>query len=202
MKLVGRMLSPFVRRVAATLNLYGVAWESLPLSTVTEGDKIRAINPVGRVPALILDSGEVLLDSAAILDFLDEAQGEAALTPRAGAERREVLRLVALGLGAAEKSVAAYYETARRPEPYRWPEGAEGLMAQARGAFQALDSALEGRTHLALGRLTQADVTAAVALDFADTVLPQLAENLTPRLSALRDRLNADPRFSGTRFTG
>lgn len=137
MKLVGRMLFPCVPRVAATLNLSGAARESLPLSTVTDGERIRAINPARR--------------------------GGAA----GGAAPRRA------GAGAAEKSVPAHYETARRPEPQRWPEGAEGLLAQARGAFRAPQSVLGDRGHLAMGRVTQADVTAAVALDFADTVLPR-----------------------------
>ncbi len=202
MKLVGRMLSPFVRRVAATLNLYGMQWESWPLSTVTDMAEIMRVNPVGRVPVLYLDSGEALVDSAAILDHLDEQAGAQALTPRAGAERRQVLQVVAIGLGAAEKAVAALYEGQRRPEALRWPEGLEKLLAQAGGGFRALDAMLDGQDHLVLGRLTQADVTAAIAYDFACTVMPDWAGGMAPRLAALRDRLNADPRIGGTKFTG
>jgi glutathione S-transferase len=62
MQLVGRLLSPFVRRVAATLNLYGMPFEAVPLSTVSDGAAIGAINPLVLVPALILDDGEVLVD--------------------------------------------------------------------------------------------------------------------------------------------
>ncbi len=202
MKLVGRMLSPFVRRVAATLNLYGMEWESWPLSTVTDMPQIMAVNPVGRVPVLYLPSGEALLDSAAIIDHLDEIAGDAALTPRAGPARRQVVQATAIALGAAEKSVAALYEGQRRPEALRWPEGLEKLLAQAAGGFDALDAMLEGQEHLALGQLTQADVTAAIAYDFACTTMPEWAANRAPRLAALRDRLNADPRIGGTRFTG
>lgn len=202
MKLVGRMLSPFVRRVAATLNLYGHEWESWPLSTVTDMAEIMRVNPVGRVPVLYLDSGEALVDSAAILDHLDEQAGAGALTPRAGAERRAVMQAVAIGLGAAEKTVAAIYEGQRRPEALRWPEALAKLQAQAAGGFAALDAMLDGKEFLALGRLTQADVTAAIAYDFACTVMPEWAAGQAPRLAALRDRLNADPRVGGTKFTG
>ncbi|MFL1460895.1 glutathione S-transferase family protein [Roseococcus sp. DSY-14] len=202
MKLVGRMLSPFVRRVAATLNLYGMEWESWPLSTATDMAEIMRVNPVGRVPVLFLDGGEALVDSAAIIDHLDEVAGDAALTPRSGAERRQVMQAVAIGLGAADKTVAALYEGQRRPEALRWPEGLEKLLGQAAGGFRALDSMLDGRQHLALGRLTQADVTAAIAYDFACTVMPEWAAGLAPRLAELRDRLNADARVGGTRFTG
>lgn len=201
MQLVGRLLSPFVRRVAATLNIYGLPYVSLPLSTITDGAAILAMNPVGRVPALILDSGEALVDSAAILDHLDERVGEAALIPRSGDDRRAVMRAVAIGLGATEKAVAAFYEGQRRPEGLRWAEGLAGLEGQARSGFAALEAMLEGE-FLCLGRLTQADLTAAIGHDFAMKVSPALVEGRFPRLAALAERLNADPRIGGTRFAG
>jgi len=201
MQLVGRTLSPFVRRVAATLNLYGLPFEALPLATTTDGAAIAGYNPLGRVPSLILDGGEVLVDSNAILDHLDEVAGAAALTPRAGAERRLVLRAAALGVGAMEKTVQAFYEIARRPEALRWAEGAAALQAQAQGGFAALEAMAEG-DFLCLGRLTQADVTAVVGLDFATRVLPAMVEGRYPRLHALGARLNADPRIGGTAFKG
>ena len=195
MQLVGRVMSPFVRRVAVTLNLYGMGYESLPLSTATDGAAIAAINPLGRVPALILDDGEVLIESSAIIDHLDELAGPAALIPRQGAERREVLRVVQIALGAAEKSVAAFYEGVRRPEGLTWPDGFASLQNQAKAGFADLDSRLAG-DFLCLGRLTQADVTAIAAHDFAARVLPAMMAGLFPRLSALSARLNADPRIA------
>lgn len=201
MQLVGRYLSPFVRRVAATLNLYGMEFTSLPLATTTDGAAIMGYNPVGRVPSLILDDGEVLVDSHAILDHLDELAGAAALTPPGGAERRLVLRATMLGVGAMEKTVQAYYETARRPEALRWAEGAANLQAQAQGGLAALE-AMAGGEFLCLGRLTQADVTAVVALDFAAKVLPAMVQGRYPGLEALSARLNADPRVGGTAFKG
>jgi glutathione S-transferase len=201
MQLIGRTLSPFVRRVAATLAVYGLPCESLPLSTVTDGDAIRQRNPLGRVPALILDDGEVLVDSSAILDHLDELAGDAALTPRLGAERRQVLRAVMIGVGATEKAVAAYYEGQRRPEGLVWAEGLANLEAQAQAGFGALEAMLTG-DHLCLGRLTQADVTAVCGHDFVARVMPGLLEGRFPRLTALSARLNADPRIGGTAFRG
>jgi glutathione S-transferase len=201
MKLVGRTLSPFVRRVAVTLAVHGLPYESLALSTVTDGAAIKGYNPVGRVPSLILDDGEVLIDSSAIIDHLDELAGAGALIPRAGAERRQVMRVVQIALGAAEKAVAAYYEGQRRPEGLTWSEGLANLEGQFLGGFAALEAMLTG-DHLCLGRLTQADVTALCGHDFAARVMPDLITGRFPRLSALAARLNADPRIGGTAFKG
>ena len=77
MILIGQYDSPFVRRVAIALRLYGLAFEHRPWSTFGDADKIAAFNPLRRVPTLVLDDGEVLIESAAILDYLDELVGPA-----------------------------------------------------------------------------------------------------------------------------
>ena len=201
MILVGRYRSPFVRRIAATMKIYGMTYERRVLSTITDGDAIRAVNPVGRVPALILDSGETLIDSAAILDHLDECAGPArALVPEKGAERREVLKLVALAIGAVEKAVALAYELQRRPEHLVFPEWAGKLKGQARAGLAALDGILgPDREWLALGRLTQADVSLVSTWDFLGNMLAgTFAETDFPRLAALAERANRLPAFAET----
>src|ERR1043165_3848888 len=82
MILVGVNRSPFTRRVAITLEAYGMPYKQLPLSGFNERAEVRASNPLGRIPALVLDNGEVLVDSGAIIDHLDEAFGS---RPRADA---------------------------------------------------------------------------------------------------------------------
>jgi glutathione S-transferase len=85
MLLVGVNRSPFTRRVAITLKVYGMPYEQLSLSGFNDRAEVRASNPLGRIPALVLDNGEVLVDSGAIIDHLDEAFGrDRALTPATG----------------------------------------------------------------------------------------------------------------------
>jgi glutathione S-transferase len=201
MILIGRNLSPFVRRTAASLNLLDLRHTQRPLSTVGDAEAIRAFNPLGRVPALVLDDGEVLVDSVAILDALDEMAGDRALVPRAGAQRRAVLRALALAVGATEKLVAAYYES-RRPEALTWPDYATKLRGQAEAGFAALDRLAEPGEWLCGERLSQADVTATCGLDFADLVLPDLVAGRFPALSALRGRANGIAAIGSTRWTG
>jgi glutathione S-transferase len=200
MILIGRNLSPFVRRVAITLKLLDLPFEQKPFSTATDAEQIRPFNPLLRVPALVLEDGETLIDSAAILDHIDEAVGPArALIPAFGPERRKVLRLLAIATGAMEKTVAAFYERSRRPPETLHPPTLKKLEDQAVAGFAALER--EGESPwLALGRLTQADVTVAVGLDFLRTVLPHLLEGAPfPRLSELAARLDQLPPFATTR---
>ena len=106
MILIGRLLSPFVRRTLVSLNVLGFECQRKALSTATDVQAIGELNPLRRVPALVLDDGEVLIDSIAILEYLDELVGpERALLPAAGPERRKALRLLSLAVGAAEKGV-------------------------------------------------------------------------------------------------
>ena len=77
MFLIGQYDSPFVRRVAIAMRLYGVAFEHKPWSTFGDADRIAPYNPLRRVPTLVLDDGEALIESAIILDYLDEEVVEA-----------------------------------------------------------------------------------------------------------------------------
>src|SRR6185369_1835597 len=99
MILVGQFDSPFVRRVAVTLHHYHLRFERNRLSVFHPG--MVEINPLMRIPSLIIDGGETLHDSGAIIDYLDEMVGpKKALTPPSGEERRRVLQIVALATGA------------------------------------------------------------------------------------------------------
>jgi glutathione S-transferase len=110
MMLIGQYDSPFVRRVAIAMTLYAMPFEHRPWSTFGDGDRIAPYNPLRRVPTLVLDDGRVLIESAYILDWLDEQKGEGALIARAGAERQVALYQLALITGFADKAVALFYE--------------------------------------------------------------------------------------------
>lgn len=203
MILIGRNLSPFVRRVAASLNHLGLPFEARPYGTVDQRAEILSLNPLGRVPALVMDDGEVLVDSIAILDAIDDMVGpDRALVPASGAARRQVLRALALALGATEKLVATYQETKRRPAELIWAEQAGKLADQAAGGFAALDGMAAGQAWLCGDTLTQADITLTTALDFADVVMPDFTAGRFAALAALRDRANAIPAIGDTRWKG
>src|ERR1039457_4879537 len=108
--------SPFVRRVAVSMNLLGMPFEHRNWSVGRDFELIRQFNPLGRVPTLVQPDGEALIESAAILDYLDDCAGpERALLPSTVKDRREALRLMAIAIGAAEKGVSQLYETVFRP---------------------------------------------------------------------------------------
>jgi glutathione S-transferase len=204
MQLIGRYTSPFVRRVGVSLNLLGIPFEHKPISVMTDRERIAEFTPLVRVPVLVLDDGEVLIDSAAILDHLDEIAGpERALVPPSGASRREVLRLTAMATGIMDKAVAGYYERTRRPpEKFHQPI-ADQVDAQVAGGFKALDEAASRRKPYLTGEwLTQADVSTVCAFDFVRGIKADLVEpGLYPNLEGLSALCEALPAFVGASST-
>ena len=196
MILVGQYDSPFVRRVAISLGVLGLACEHDTRSVFSDFDAMRRINPLGRIPSLVLDGGEVLIDSAAILDWLDEAAGpERALIPPKGPARRQVLRRIALATGAIDKAGAVAYEQLIRPAAYRWPDWIDRCRAQATGAIQALAA----EAWVMDGRLDQAQITTACMIRWSRIAVPDfLPVGRYPALDALSDRCEAMPEFKAT----
>ncbi|MCH8517959.1 MAG: glutathione S-transferase family protein [Cyclobacteriaceae bacterium] len=163
MILVGRLPSPFVRRTAVLLDLLGQPFELRPLSAFNDKAALRAINPLGRVPALI-EGERTLVDSVAIAMMLcDRYDLNGHFLPRGGSAMADAMQLLFLANGTLEKFVAGYYERTRRPaekvhEPWVehcWGQASGGLAALERSA-QALAESEEAPTytHIAIATMT------------------------------------------------
>jgi len=201
MILVGMLDSPFVRRVAVTLNHYELPFTREALSTFGDFDRMLTANPLGKVPALRLDDGATLVDSSYIIDYLDGlVPAKEALTPRAGPERLVVQGVVAVALGLAEKSVEYRGETVRRPPEKRVPENVRRIERQIASALAWLE-ARAGGIWLAGDRIGQADVTTAVAVTNLRSKNPELIPiGSHPGLDALTARMEALPEFRAAPF--
>ena len=192
MKLIGRNLSPYSRRIAIAMTLLDVPHEREYLSVTADPDRGLEINPVGRVPVLELDDGERLIESGVILDYLMELVGPAkSLVPPHGKARRDCLQLMAIATGVLDKAVAAIYEQRRRPaekvhEPWR-----QHLLRQATGGLTALE-ARRPNPWLLGDFLTLADISAAVTITFLRAMLPELVpDGAWPNLYDLCTRCEA-----------
>ncbi len=203
-QLLGLYDSPFVRRVAVTMQIYGIPYEHVSLSVFRHMDAMRPLNPLFKVPMLTLPNGEKLYESAYLLDYLDELAGERGitpLTPGSGLERRLVQQLMALAMVATEKAVAIEYER-KRPGELQWPDWTSRLRGQMRQALAMLEGRLAG-DFLVGGRLTQADISSAVGIGFVRYVLPhEWPTGEYPALERLADRLEASEAFKAVPIEG
>jgi glutathione S-transferase len=197
MILIGQYDSPFVRRVGIALVLYGLPFEHRPWSTFADADKIRPYNPLTRVPTLVLDDGDVLLDSHSILDYLDvRVPPGQALFPAAEPARHRALAVAALATGLADKAVSLFYEQRMHREVSpAWVERCRAQMAAALAALEA-DRAGRAGPYWLGERIGHADIAVACALRFAAEAHPGVISLAPyPGLAAHAARLEALPAF-------
>ncbi|WP_266016953.1 glutathione S-transferase family protein [Brucella intermedia] len=193
MILIGQYDSPFVRRVAIAMRLHGLPFEHKPWSTFGDRDRLAEFNPLSRVPTLVLDNGEVVIESAAILDYLDEiADGKPPLIAPKGAERRQALKICALSTGLADKAVSLLYEGLLRSEKSNvWVERCETQIARV---LDVLENDLsERKSPYWFGDdIGHADIAATCALRFLREAHPHLFdEQKYPSLAGLAARCEA-----------
>ncbi|CAO3400628.1 glutathione S-transferase family protein [Azospirillum palustre] len=197
MILIGQYDSPFVRRVAIALRLYGMAYEHRPWSVFSDAAEVARFNPLKRVPTLVLADGEVLIESGAILDHLDEVAGpDRALIARQGPERRRSLKLSALATGLADKAVSLVYERVLHKERSDlWMERCTGQIGAVLDVLEA-DRAAAPCPWWFGDRIGHADIAAGCALRFVGEAHPAVFDRSRwPALAAHSDACEAMAAF-------
>jgi glutathione S-transferase len=186
MKLIGMLDSPYVRRVAISAKCLGIPLEHQSVSVFRHFEQFQQINPVVKAPTLVLDDGEVLIDSTLILDYLEALAGPAnSLMPSDLKQRLRSLRLIGLALAACEKSVQLYYERNLRPAEIQFEPWVERVEGQLAAAYSALERELEMQPLKTDGTIAQDGITLAVAWSFTHLVVPdQVDVNRFPQISA------------------
>jgi glutathione S-transferase len=200
MILVGQYDSPYVRRVAVSLRILGFDYQHDTRSVFGDFDDMRKTNPVGRIPSFITDDGATLIDSGAILDYLDELVGpDRALVPARGIARQRALQTIAYATGAIDKAGASGYERLIRPKEYRWPEWITRCRTQAKGAIAHLNTLDWPEA----SPVDQAAITTVCMLRYVEMTDPDMLIDPSTgmrfaRLAALTTRLEALPAFAAT----
>jgi glutathione S-transferase len=197
MFLIGQYDSPYVRRAGIALTLYELPFEHLPWSVFGDAEKIRAFNPLVRVPTLVLDDGRALVESHVILDYLDGRVGpERALFPAAEPARHQALRIAAFATGVADKAVSLVYEKSLHQEASAlW---VERCRTQIAGALALLETERAGRPgpYWFGARIGHADIAVAAALRFVTEAHPGLVAMAPyPALAAHAAALETLPAF-------
>lgn len=192
MKLIGMLDSPYVRRVAICLDLYGVDFVHEPLSVFRSFDAFAQINPVVKAPTLVLDDGTVLMDSSLILDYLETlAPADKKLLAQHPDARSRELHILGLALAACEKSVQIVYEHNLRPAEKLHAPWLDRVSGQLLAAYSLLEKQLPDSEVL-----TQASITAAVAWSFSQfTVASVVKADAFPNLRRHAERLEQHPVF-------
>jgi len=206
-QLIGMLDSPYVRRVAVSLQLLGLPFEHRSISVFSTFEQFRRINPVVKAPSLVCDDGTVLMDSTLILEYAENlAAPRKSLMPAGISERQQALRVIGLALAACEKSVQIIYERNLRPAEKLHQPWISRVTGQLLAAYNALESeVLRKPLAIADEPIDQAGITAAVAWHFTQMTLPEVVPELDfpalQRFSAKAEQLPefaAAPHGSGT----
>ena len=197
MILIGQYDSPFVRRVAIALTLYNLAYEHRPWSIFSDADKIRAHNPLTRVPTLVLDNGDVLIESHAILDYLDAIVGpKKAMFPTSQPARYRAMQIAALACGLSDKVVSLFYERALHSQTSPTWESRCKTQIETTLSVLDLDRAKRITPYWFGDTLTHADIAVACALRHMNDSQPGLIDMARfPALAAHAARCEALPLF-------
>jgi glutathione S-transferase len=197
MKLIGMLDSPYVRRVAVSLQLLGLPFEHSNLSVFRTFAQFSAINPVVKAPTLVCDDGEILMDSSLILDYADTlAEGHRRLMPANPPERQHALHRIGLALALCEKAVQIIYEQELRPTEKRHGPWLDRVTTQLHAACRLLDDAVGRHPFSTTSRIDQAGVTTAVAWHFLQRKLPEVVQVAAcPALAAWTDHAESLPEF-------
>jgi glutathione S-transferase len=197
MILIGQYDSSFVRRVGVALKLYRLPFEQRPWSVFSDKHKIRPLNPLTRVPTLVLDDDDVLFDSHLIITHLETmVPPERSLWPAGEPDRHRALKVAGLATGLADKGVSLFYEQKLHKEVS--PLWVERCRAQIAGALSMLEEdRAERQTDFWFGdSLGHADIAVACAIRHTREALPDVvAMQDYPNLYAHCDRLEELPVF-------
>jgi len=198
MQLIGMLDSPYVRRVAISLQLLGLPFVHRSISVFGGFAQFSEINPVVKAPSLICDDGTVLMDSTLILDYAEclAASGKM-LMPRSIPERQHALRVIGLALVACEKSVQIVYERNLRPAEKLHQPWVSRVTGQLLAACNALESELVRKPlPIVDAPINQAGVTTAVAWHFVQAMLPEVVTvSDFPALRQFSDKAERLPEF-------
>ena len=192
MKLIGSLASPYTRKVRIVLAEKKIDYD-FEIDNPWKADaKAAKLNPLGKVPVLVLDDGRTLFDSRVIVGFLDNASPISRLVPAENRERVEARRWEALADGVLDAGVLARLENQREAK-LRSAPWVERQMGKLRAGLAAMDSELGDKAWCVGNGYTLADIALGVCLGWLDFRYPKMdwkkdQGNLARALAKLSER--------------
>jgi glutathione S-transferase len=201
MKLLYQTHSPYARKVLVAAHEIGLADRMEVIhhetSPTRRNEAVYALNPLGKVPVLVLDDGTALFDSNVICEYLDSLHDGPRLIPADAAARLRVLRMQALAQGIADAGIAARWDIERRPEALRWPLLRDAYLDKVAASCDYAERELGPDTAPDLGAIALATALSWIA--FRDVHDFRAGR---PRLAAWYERFETRPSMRATALSG
>jgi glutathione S-transferase len=198
MKLIGSKTSPYVRKIRVLLAEKQLPHEFVEESAWTADTKVPNYNPLNKVPALQMDDGESIYDSAVIAEYLDGISGGQYL-PKPTAERAKVKCQEALGDGIADAGITAFLER-KREAARQDPTWIARQLDKVNAGIASVSRALGSKPYLGGAQMNRGDIACACGLFWAEFRMPELRwREQYPNLKAWAERMESRPSFAGTK---
>lgn len=198
MKLIGSLTSPYARKARVVLAEKKIDYEFELDSPWTLETQVANVNPLGKIPVLVLDDNTALFDSRVIVEYLDNVAPNNKLMPGPNRERTEVKRWEALADGVCDAAALIFLER-KRPAAQ---QSADWILRQEEKIRRSLDfmSAELGESNWCTGNhLSLADVTVGCALGYLVFRFPEIAwQEQQPNLAHLYGKLMRRSSFADT----
>jgi glutathione S-transferase len=199
MKILGTPGSPFARKVRIFAIEKGIDFDYVVDRPSTPGSRVPELNPLGKIPVLVLDDGEAIYDSVVIVDYLESIKRDPQLIPKDLRGRIAVRRWEALGDGIAEATINLSHQYGPMEDAEKRAAWNPRQQAKIERALSLIERTVAGREWLHGEGFTLADVAAGMALGYVDHALPGFGRNKRfPRLSSYFDRLMTRASFRTT----
>ena len=198
MKLFGTHTSPYVRKVRIVLAEKKLDYQFILEDIGSPDAKIQEVNPLGKVPCLVMDDGTAIYDSSVIVEYLDTLTPVAKLIPPSGRERAEVRRWEALADGVMDAAILVRLED-KRSSKQQSPEWVKHQMGKVSAGLQAMSKDLGTKPFCNGGQYSLADIAVGSALGWLSFRFPSVDwRNESPNLATLFDKLAARQSFKDT----
>jgi glutathione S-transferase len=200
MKLIGSLTSPYVRKVRIVMAEKKLDYQ-FELEDVWGNDAILALNPLGKVPCLVLEGREAVFDSRVIVEYLDTRSPVGRLIPEPNRERTEVRTWEALADGVLDAAILARLEATwpGRSAEQRSSAWIARQLSRIHASLAAMSATLGERSWCCGTHLTLADIAAGCTLGYLDFRFPDIAWRAAhPNLMRLFDKLAVRQSFIDT----
>ena len=199
MKLIGSITSPYVRKVRVVL-----AEKKLDFSFEQENvwvpeTTIQQVNPLGKIPCLVMEDGSTLYDSRVIAEYLDTVSPVCKLLPPNGRERTEVKVWEALADGVLDAAILVFLERRERPPEQQSAKWIERQLGKVHAGLREMSTRLGDSGYCMGTHYTLADVAAGCALGWLAFRFPEIDwRGDYPNLARLFDKLSERASFRDT----
>ncbi len=190
--------SPFGRKVKIAASLLGLSDEITVVQTDTldPKDPLRSDNPLGKIPALVIEDGLVVHDSAVIVEYLDMRAGGGRVIPKGGLDRIRQLTLQSLADGLMDAALLQVYEGRWRDTEKHEQKWLQHQAGKVQRAMAYLEAHPPGLTE----PIMVGQIATACALGYLDLRFEGAWRNDHPGLVAWLDAFAAKvPAFATTR---